>query len=110
MTEAKQTVTKPLAVALLAASLFVAGCAAVQTSELVNTARPDAQLMVDTEFCRVEAEAKLPKPHGHPSTVELTGLAALITIFERRSLENQYQAEVNAAISECLRAKGWKPK
>jgi hypothetical protein len=76
----------------------------------VNTTRPGAQLSVDMEFCRVEGEGKLPKPEVHHPSVELTGLAALITIFEKKSAERQYQADLNAYINECLRAKGWKPQ
>ena len=110
MTEANPFLTKSRPMLFAGIAIVLAGCASVGGPELVNASRPDAQLMVDTEFCRVEGEAKLPKPDvSHPS-VELTGLAALITIFERRSAERQHEADMNAFIGECLRAKGWKPK
>jgi len=108
MTEAQSffSTSKTFCVAGLVALL--AGCAS--TTQWVNTTRPGAQLSVDMEFCRVEGEGKLPKPEVHHPSVELTGLAALITIFEKKSLERQYQADLNAYINECLRAKGWKPQ
>lgn len=108
MTEAQSffSTSKTFCVAGLVALL--AGCAS--TTQWVNTTRPGAQLSVDMEFCRVEGEGKLPKPEVHHPSVELTGLAALITIFEKKSAERQYQADLNAYINECLRAKGWKPQ
>jgi hypothetical protein len=110
MTEANPFLKKSLLTVSAVLVVMHTGCASISGPELVNKTRPDAQLMVDTEFCRVEGEAKLPKPEvSHPS-VELTGLAALITIFERRSLERQHQADLNTFINECLRTKGWTPK
>ncbi len=108
MTEAQSffSTSKTFCVAGMVALL--AGCAS--TTQWVNTTRPGAQLSVDMEFCRVEGEGKLPKPEVHHPSVELTGLAALITIFEKKSAERQYQADLNAYINECLRAKGWKPQ
>ncbi|WVN42521.1 hypothetical protein AOB54_03860 [beta proteobacterium MWH-UniP1] len=108
MTEAQPFYRNPIKISLAALAVVLAGCAS--TTQWVNTTRPGAQLSVDMEFCRVEGEGKLPRPDvSHPS-VELTGLAALITIFERKSAERQYQADLNAYINECLRTKGWKPQ
>lgn len=105
MTEANRFFSRAT---LLASALLLSACAS--TTQWVNPARPGAQLAMDTDFCRVEGEGKLPKPEVNHPSVELTGLAALITIFERQSLERQYQANLNAYINECLRAKGWKPR
>lgn len=106
MTEARSLISLSKKISLAALIVVLAGCAS--TAQWVNTTRPGAQLSVDMEFCRVEGEGKLPKHEvSHPS-VELTGLAALITIFERKSAERQYQSDLNAYINDCLRAKGWK--
>lgn len=108
MTEAQSFFSMPKKFSVAALVVVLAGCAG--TTQWVNTTRPGAQLSVDMEFCRVEGEGKLPRPEVHHPSVELTGLAALITIFEKKSLERQYQADLNAYINECLRAKGWKPQ
>ncbi len=108
MTEAQSFFSRSKLFSASALVALLAGCAS--TTQWVNTTRPGAQLSVDMEFCRVEGEGKLPKPEVHHPSVELTGLAALITIFEKKSLERQYQADLNAYINECLRAKGWKPQ
>jgi len=57
MTEANRFFSRAT---LLASALLLSACAS--TTQWVNPARPGAQLAMDTDFCRVEGEGKLPKP------------------------------------------------
>jgi len=84
----------------------VVGCASAPTA-WVSTSKPATELARDLEFCQVDVKARVQRAPLSESNVNLTGLASIFRIMEQNSLDRQYDADLQTAIGECMKARGW---
>ena len=87
-------------------TIAVVGCASAPT-QWVSASKPAVELARDLEFCQVEAKARVQRAPLSESNVNLTGLASIFRIMEQSSLDRQYDADLQTAIAECMKARGW---